>query len=151
MRVGRLLVVVLVLLNIGCGTEPASFRVGCSNIESVEVGSGVAPRIDWEPGCSVATLDVYEAQPRPLSEDPVPPLPTEHPTHAAGALMWSISSPDSLGNRLEASVRYGQVPGNALEPKAAEPLQGGQPYLVRLTALDPDGFGGSVAWGLFTP
>jgi hypothetical protein len=99
----------------------------------------------------VATLDVDEAHPRTPSEDPVPPLPTEHPTHAAGTLMWGISSPDSLGNRLETSVRYGELPADASEEKPADPLQDGQAYLVRLTVLDPDGFGGAVAWGLFTP
>lgn len=151
MRVDRLMVSALVLLSITCGTEPSGFRVGCSNIESVEIGSGVEPRIGWEPGCSVATLDVYEAHPRTPGEDPVPPLPTEHPTHAAGTLMWAISSPDSLGNRLGTSVRYGVLPAGAVEIKAAAPLQDGQPYLVRVAVLDPDGFDAPVAWGLLTP
>src|SRR5687767_5753367 len=150
MRIHRALFGTLVLLNVACGTEPAAFRVGCSNIQSVDVGSGAAPRVSWEPECSVATLDVYEAHPRTPSEDPVPPLPTEHPTHTAGTVMWAISSPDGLGNRLETSIRYGEAPGDALE-QAAEPLHDGQPYLVRLTALDPDGFVGPIAWGLFTP
>jgi hypothetical protein len=151
MRVDRLLAGVLALVNVACGTEPANLRIGCSTIEVVEVGAGTAPRISWEPSCTVASLDVYEAHPRTPSEDPVPPLPTEHPTHAAGTLMWAIASPDSLGNRLRSSVRYGEVPGVALERKAATPLQDGQPYLVRLIALDPDGFVGAIAWELFMP
>lgn len=81
----------------------------------------------------------------------MPPLPTEHPDFVAGSLMWGIVSPDSLGNRLEASVRYGEAPANAVEQKPADPLQEGQPYLVRLTVRDPDGLPGVVAWGLFTP
>jgi hypothetical protein len=150
-RLHNWLVGALLLLTTACGTEPAAFRVGCSSIQSVEVGSGLAPRIDWEPGCSVAALDVFEAHPRPPSEDPVPPLPTEHPDFVAGSLMWGIASPDSLGNRLEASLRYGEAPVNALEQKPADPLQEGQPYLVRLTVRDPEGFTGLIAWGLFTP
>lgn len=54
--------------------------------------------------------------------------------------MWGIASPDSLGNRLEASIRYGAAPANALEQKPADPLQVDQPYLVRLTVQDPGGF-----------
>ena len=65
--------------------------------------------------------------------------------------MWAIASPDSLGNRLEASVRYGEAPANALEQKPADPLQADRPYLVRLTVRDSGGFAGLVAWGLFTP
>ena len=61
--------------------------------------------------------------------------------------MW----PTRLGNRLDPSIRYGQVPANTLEQKPDESLQHGQPYLVRLTVRSAEGLNDYSAWGVFTP
>jgi len=151
MRIYRWLVGGLSLAAAACGTEPESFRVGCSGIDVVEVGQGLSPRMSWSPTCSVARLRVYEAIPRVPSEDPVPPLPGEHPDYLAGQLLWAIASLDGLGNRLDPGLVYAEVPGNAIEQVPSLPLQAGQPYLVRLTVLSPDGGDDLGAWGVFTP
>ena len=105
----------------------------------------------WDPDCPVAWLRVYEAIPRVPGEDPVPPLPGEHPDYLAGQVWWAIATPADLGNRLEPSIRYGELPSNTVEQVPALPLQAGQPYLVRVTVISPDGFEAAGMWGVFTP
>lgn len=130
----------------GCGTDPNTFQVGCGHISSVHAGSGLTPAIDWSPSCRVASLNVYEAH-VPTPEQP--PLPGTN--LSAGQLMWSIINPDSTGNILEPTVRYGRVPERMVAQFPAEPLSSGQDYLIKVSARRVDGGALISGYGAFRP
>jgi hypothetical protein len=140
------------LLTMSCGTDPNVFHVGCQQVDAFDVGSGLTPSISWSPDCRVASVGVYQGVPTGSDPDHVPPLPGTLPGLTTGSRMWQITSPASVGNLLEPTLRYGRSPDGAIEDSPASPLVAGQLYLVVLAADRTDGALPRLQWtGQFRP
>jgi hypothetical protein len=146
MRIRRSAVVTGLALLMGCGTDPNMFHVGCGHVSTVQAGPGLTPAIDWSPSCRVASLKVYEAH-VPAPEELTFPGTNLSP----GPLKWSIINPDSTGNILEPTVRYGQVPKGMVAQFPAEPLSGGLDYLIEVGTQRVDGGVPIRGYGAFRP
>jgi hypothetical protein len=149
MRTGHTAAIACCLLLGGCGTDPNAFHLGCQHISSMQVGPGLTPLIDWSPNCGVAGLTVYAAQDPVPGQDPSPTFPGTNLT--PGPIVWALYNPDSTGNILEPSVRYGKVPAGIVAWVPAEPLVSGRDYLVSVGAQRIDGGSPIRGYGTFRP
>ncbi len=153
MRTSPTRLLAILLAGTACATDPATFRVGCTAIQGIQLSSGLSPDIAWSPDCPVAFVGVYEAEPIPPGQAETPQLPGEPEGAVAGRAMWELYNSDSVGNVLEPGVRYGRVPRRGLERAPAEPLEVGRLYLVFVAVQSVDGNGGIPVgrWGRFQP
>jgi hypothetical protein len=149
MRLTRLVLFATFVLLLGCGTDPEAFHVGCQHVSSMKVGPGLTPVIDWSPGCGVALLVVYEGVNPGLSENPWPTCPGTG--LSPGGSVWGIFNPDTTGNILEPTVRYGVVPRGLVASQAAEQLIAGKDYLVSVGVQRFDGGPPISGCGAFRP
>lgn len=119
------------ILMLGCGTsDPNAFHAGCDHFNGVQVSAGLTPSIGWTPDCAAHQIAVFVAlTPEDPGGDPI----------SVGAEMWEVNSSQIVGNTIEPSVRYGQVPSGTMQGASPQPLVAGQPYVVVVSTLALNG------------
>jgi hypothetical protein len=112
----------------GSGCSDAADPSACLDLP-VSVGSGTTPEFSWSPACHIYSLTVSGPD--------------------AG---WLVSGGNVLQDVISSPVRYGVVPGGAVEDSPAQPLHAGVTYGVRLDRRNRVGGGVTlVAERSFTP
>lgn len=110
------------------GPVPRENRCETGGVQ-VTVTAGPSPELSWDPACSVAVLTVYRQD---------------------GPYVWSVGSEQHLwdddnddpnrANVITPPISYGITPPATEIRRAAEPLESGQTYVVRLSRFAPRPF-----------